>query len=113
MSFLSPRVVYGICLAVRDKVEALSEQLLMERGGPLSGPTSSGGRHLRSLQQLAQDSVETADGASQSTKGGTSSSSKTKQGKCIGLREFEIFSSYLIRSRRGRSTRLKGQRKWE
>lgn len=68
-----------LCVIVRDKVEMLSEQLLMERGGPLSGPASSADRHLRSLQQLAQDSVETVDGQTQSTKG--SSNSKTKQGE--------------------------------
>ncbi|OQR72621.1 WD repeat-containing protein 37-like, partial [Tropilaelaps mercedesae] len=81
-------------IALRDKVEMLSEQLLMERGGPLSGPMPSGARHLRSLQQLAQDSVETADGQSQSTKG---SSNKTKQGGGSQLTQ-KIKSTYRLKA---------------
>ena len=84
------------CVAVRDRVEVLSEQLLMERGGPLTGPSSG---HLRSLQQLAQDSIETADGQAQSTK------TKSKQGE-FRASAFDMYSFQLQSPRQGNNARL-------
>lgn len=61
-------------VALKDKVETLSEQLLMERGGPLTGPLqaapigSLGSPLVHTLSQLAQDSIEATDGQTQSTK---------------------------------------------